>query len=225
MLYCNLPYREGEDMQETRQQILDILKEQGPATVGQLATGLALTPITVRHHLSILQSEGFISAEQVRRKVGRPHYVYALTEKASDTFPQGYHILTDRLLEELKSMVGQDGMETLLNRLADKLAASIGPHIGDGTLEERLDQAARLLEQEGFLAKWEKTPQGYVFYELNCPYRRVIQNHPEVCTMDQRFLSEVLRISVEKIDCIVGGGARCTYAVRTGAEAIPAGNG
>ena len=202
-------------MQETRQQILTILKEKGSATVGTLAISLDLTPITVRHHLSILLGEGYLTAQQVRRKVGRPHYVYALTEKASDLFPQGYHLLTARLLDELKAMVGQDGMQVVLTRLADKLAATVGPQIGNGTLEDRLDQAAHLLVAEGFLARWEKTPDGYIFYELNCPYRRVIQRHPEVCAMDQHFLSAVLRISVEKIDCIVVGGERCSYRVHT----------
>jgi len=209
-------------MQETRQQILSILRERGSATVDDLATSLDLTPITVRHHLAILLGEGYLTAQQVRRKVGRPHYVYSLTEKASDLFPQGYHLLTDRLLEELKAMVGDEGMNVLLTRLADKLAATIGPQVGDGTLEERLNEAARLLVKEGFLAKWEKTQDGYIFYELNCPYRRVIQHHPEVCTMDQHFLSRVLHISVEKIDCIVGGGERCTYKVYTDQAAQPA---
>ena len=204
-------------MQETRQQILTILKEKGSATVDDLAVGLALTPITVRHHLSILMGEGYLSAQQVRRKVGRPHYLYSLTDKASDVFPQSYHLLTDRLLDELRTMVGVDGMNVLLTRLADKLAATVTPQIGSGTLEQRLDQAASLLVTEGFLARWEKTADGYVFYELNCPYRRVIQRHPEVCTMDQRFLSEVLHIGVEKIDCIVAGGEKCTYRVRTDA--------
>jgi predicted ArsR family transcriptional regulator len=146
--------------------------------------------------------------------------VYSLTDKASDLFPQGYHLLTDRLLDELKGMVGEDGMKLMLSHLADNLAESISPQISDGTIEQRLDQAARLLVKEGFLAKWEKTADGYVLYELNCPYRRVIQHHPEVCTMDQHFLSEVLKISVEKIDCIVGGGERCSYKIDT-AELVP----
>jgi DeoR family transcriptional regulator, suf operon transcriptional repressor len=202
-------------MQETRHQILTILKEKGSATVDDLATSLNLTPITVRHHLSILLGEGYLSAQQVRRKVGRPHYVYTLTEKAADVFPQGYHLLTDRLLDELKVMVGREGMQVMLERLADRLAATVAPQVGGDTMEERLNQAALLLVSEGFLARWEKTTDGYIFYELNCPYRRVIQHHPEVCSMDQRFLSEVLHIGVEKIDCIVAGGERCSYRVHT----------
>jgi predicted ArsR family transcriptional regulator len=208
-------------MQETRQQILTILKEKGSATVDTLATSLNLTPITVRHHLSILLGEGYLAAQQVRRKVGRPHYVYSLTEKASDVFPQGYHLLTDRLLDELKIMVGQEGMEALLARLADRLAANIAPQVNGDSVEDRLNQAARILVNEGFLARWEKTADGYIFYELNCPYRRVIHHHPEVCSMDQRFLSEVLNIGVEKIDCIVAGGERCTYRVQAAHQGQP----
>ncbi len=202
-------------MQETRQQILTTLRERGPATVDELAGAVGLTPITIRHHISILQGEGYITSQQVRRKVGRPHYVYSLTDKAADLFPQSYHLLTERLLDELKATVGQEGMESLLQRLADRLAANISPQVTAAGLEERLEQAARILVAEGFLARWQKTPDGYVFHELNCPYRRVIQHHPEVCAMDQRFLSSVLGISVEKIDCIVTGGERCTYRVHT----------
>ena len=208
-------------MQETRQQILTILKEKGSATVDELATSLELTPITVRHHISILLGEGYLDTRQVRRKVGRPHYLYTLTDKAGDLIPLGYHLLTDRLLEELRVMVGEDGMNDMLTRLADKLAATVAPQIKSGTLEERLDEAARLLVDEGFLARWEKTKDGYLLYELNCPYRRVIQHHPEVCTMDMHFLSDVLHIGIEKIDCIVGGGERCTYRVHTEPQSPP----
>ncbi len=198
-------------MQETRQQILTILKEKGQATVDDLAGSLGLTPITVRHHLSILMGEGYLAAQQVRRKVGRPHYVYNLTDKAADLFPQGYHILTDRLLDEMQDMVGKEGMAELIGRLADKLAAKIAPQVVGGTLEERLEQAARLLVSEGFLARWERTTDGYVFTELNCPYRRIVDRHPEVCIMDERFLTAVLGAHVERVECTAGGSGRCSY--------------
>lgn len=202
-------------MQETRQQILTILREKGQATVDDLAGALALTPITIRHHLSILMGEGYLNAQQVRRRVGRPHYVYSLTDKAADLFPQGYHVLAVRLLDEMQEMVGEDGMTELLTRLADKLAATVGPPVASATLEERLNQAARLLAAEGFLARWEKTNDGYVFSKLNCPYRRVVERHPEVCIMDQRFLASVLGMTVDRVECLTAGGGRCTYRVRS----------
>ena len=79
-------------MQSTRQEILEILKEERQATVEDLAQRLELTPMTIRHHLNVLQAQGLIEAAKVRRsqKVGRPRLVYTLTEAADDHFPQSY---------------------------------------------------------------------------------------------------------------------------------------
>jgi len=208
-------------MQETRRQILNILKEKGQATVDSLAAALGLTPITVRHHLSILQSEGYIVARHERRKVGRPHYVFVLTEKANDFFPQSYHLLADRVLAEVQSLVGREQMATLFRRIAHRLVADVKPRLTGETLEQRLDEATRLLADEGFLARWEKTADGYVIYELNCPYRRVVREHEEICIMDHQILSDLLDVPVEKVECIVTGGSRCTYRIPT-THMIPA---
>ncbi len=55
-------------MQATRQRILEILKERHTATVEELAKELELTPVTIRHHLDILRSEGLVQAPQVKRR-------------------------------------------------------------------------------------------------------------------------------------------------------------
>ena len=64
-------------MQTTRQEILEILKEERQATVEDLATRLGLTPMTIRHHLNVLQAQNLVEASKVRRsqRVGRPRLV------------------------------------------------------------------------------------------------------------------------------------------------------
>jgi DeoR family suf operon transcriptional repressor len=61
-------------MQSTRQEILSILREQRQATVDELAESLELTPMTIRHHLNVLQAQNLVVASKVRRskRVGRP---------------------------------------------------------------------------------------------------------------------------------------------------------
>ena len=66
-------------MQETRQQIIDILKQRDQATVDDLAADLDLTPMTVRHHLGILEEQQLVVAEPQRGKVGCPHDLYRVT--------------------------------------------------------------------------------------------------------------------------------------------------
>ena len=77
-------------MQSTRQEILEILKEDKQATVEDLAERLQLTPMTIRHHLNVLQAQNLVTTATVRRsqKVGRPRLVYTLTAAADDLFPQ-----------------------------------------------------------------------------------------------------------------------------------------
>ena len=53
-------------MQDTRQQILEILKRLGEVTVQDLSNELRLTSVTVRHHLEILRSEGYITEPEIR---------------------------------------------------------------------------------------------------------------------------------------------------------------
>ena len=80
-------------MQETRQQIIEILKTRSQATVDDLADALALTTMTVRHHLGILEEQSLVQTEIQRGRVGRPHYVYRLTISSGPhvelTYPAG----------------------------------------------------------------------------------------------------------------------------------------
>ena len=72
-------------MHAVRKHILEILKERNGATVAELADCLEMAPVSVRHHLDILQGDNLICVERLERKgnVGRPQQVYALTADAS----------------------------------------------------------------------------------------------------------------------------------------------
>lgn len=74
--------------QSTRDLILHALKSSAQSNIESLADAADVSPITVRHHLNSLQAEGLIEVESVRRKVGRPYYVYSLTEKGNELFPK-----------------------------------------------------------------------------------------------------------------------------------------
>ena len=40
-------------------------------------------------------------------------------------------------------------------------------------------------------------------------------NHPEVCTVDQALISKMLSLPAEKVECVLNGGAHCTYVVQS----------
>ena len=82
------------------------------------------------------------------------------------------------------------------------------------SMDERLNLVKTLLTKEGFDIEWERTGEGYSIHEVNCPYLKIGQNHPEVCTVDQMLISTMLAVPAEKVQCILNGDAKCTYLVQ-----------
>jgi len=114
-------------MQDTRQQILEILKRDGEVTVQELSQELELTSVTVRHHLEILRSEGFITEPEIRRssRPGRPRYVYRLTSTAADLFPNNYSGLAGALLDAVRLNLSPEQENAIFLQAAKSLAAGI----------------------------------------------------------------------------------------------------
>jgi predicted ArsR family transcriptional regulator len=200
-------------MQSTRQEILEILKEERQATVEDLARRLELTPMTIRHHLNVLQAQNLVVASKVHRskKVGRPRLVYTLTEAADDLFPQSYGQLARHLVSEVKDSMGEDEAEAILRRVAERVASEGPPRIEGQQFEERLNQVVDFMHGQGFISRWEKAEDGYVITNVNCPYRHVSQEHNEVCIMDTEILTKLLGVTPERLGSMRAGDAACSF--------------
>jgi predicted ArsR family transcriptional regulator len=200
-------------MQSTRQEILEILKEERQATVEDLAERLELTPMTIRHHLNVLQAQNLVVAAKVRRsqKVGRPRLVYTLTETADDLFPQGYGKLASYLVSELKETLGVEEAQAIFRRVAERVAQDAPSPVEGRSFEERLEKAADFMEEQGFIVRWEKTDEGYIFTNINCPYRRVTREHGEICVMDTALITRLLGVEPKRLSGQQRGEAPCSY--------------
>ncbi len=209
-------------MHETRQRIIEFLKEKRQATVEELAAAIHLTPMAVRYHLNVLQADNLISVFAVRRQSGpgRPQQVYKLTEAADELFPEDYRSLTDYLLDELRSRLGQDGVGELFSSIANRLANEAPPVKEEQSFEDRLDQVIDFLESKGFAVCWKKDENNYVIHAHSCPYRQIAKAHGEVCLLDKRVIGRMLNTTPLRIACLTKGDERCTYRVTEPIELI-----
>ncbi|GAB4454959.1 MAG: hypothetical protein Kow00120_24640 [Anaerolineae bacterium] len=208
-------------MQETRQHILEILKEAGQATVDELVAELRnrtgdITAVTVRYHLDILRSEGLVDASNVRRRrsPGRPQYIYALTEEAEAYFPKNYQSLADHLLGELKEKYPAAEVRDLIRAVAQRMAAEVGALPDDLDPEARLEQIAAFLTEKGYRASWEPVDgEGgtYLLHISNCPYHSVAGKHCELCLMDTELINLLTSDSSAATSHIANGADTCTY--------------
>jgi len=200
-------------MNSTRDRILQTLLRNPRTTINFLAKSVGINPISVRHHLNNLMVEGLVGYEEERHGVGRPRMVYSLSEAGNERFPTRYLRLTSRLLDQLKTSMPEPMVSKLFSQMASVMAADYTEQMSGLTMEERLDLTKTLLTEEGFNVEWEKAGNDYHIHEITCPYLRIGQNHPEVCTVDQTLISKMLAVPAEKVHCILSGDTHCTYIV------------
>jgi DeoR family suf operon transcriptional repressor len=202
-------------IQTRRQEILNILKQQGEATVDELATMLELTPVTVRHHLDILRAEGLVEAPAVRRRhgPGRPQYVYTLTPESANLFPQRYDVLANELLDEIKSAMNRDQVRGIFDHIVERRLKDAPLLDGTRLAGEKMDALVRYLSDKGFIAEWERTNGKWFLYASNCPYQNVAAEHPEICAVDHLVLQRMTGTDVHCVRRITDGAYSCIYEI------------
>lgn len=205
-------------MQETRHSILEILRQRRQATVDEIVSDLqarrgAITAVTVRHHLKLLQEEGLITAPELRRRSspGRPQYIYALTGRAHDYFPNNYQRLAEGLLEQLQKYLPPDGVNVILEGVADHMARDV--EIPKGDMNARMDVVVEYLTERGYEANWEQNDEGYVLYTANCPYHQISGDNPRLCDLDMRLVSSLLNVVPRRISHVSNGDETCSYLI------------
>lgn len=197
----------------TRETILHAIKSRHEATVDELAEVADVSPVTVRHHLNALQAEDLVMARSVRRKVGRPHYVYSLSEDGQELFPQKYYRLSSHLLEELKTRFSPEVVSSVFDGVAQRIMAERKGEFEHLPFEQKLSYLVDLLAEEGFLAKWEKQGNQYQLIEYSCPYLSIGEIHDEVCTFDKGLIIGVLATEVTQHSCMLAGDNCCQFTI------------
>ncbi len=208
-------------MQQTRRHILEILKEHKEATIDEIVTALSarigkITAVTVRHHLEILRGDGLVAAPTVRRRSapGRPQYVYTLTERAADHFPNNYQGLASGLLQQIKDQLPPEQVVQILEGVAAEMVDDA--MVPDAPLEVRLDHTVSYLNNHGYTASWSRNQQGHILSVTNCPYEQVTCSNPELCKMDKRLIDGVLGVYTKRLSSQLDDGEACNYLVPSG---------
>ena len=169
-------------MTTSRQKILTHLKKTRSASAREIARALKLSAPNVRHHLSVLCSDGRVEMTAVhnRGERGRPEKAYSLSEAA---LGDNLSALTQAILTEAGSKVRMEAVARLL--LGEQQFAGL-------PMNRRLALLIEKLNEMHYQAKWEAGAGGPRVLLGHCPYARVIDAHPEICTMDAALLKKAL---------------------------------
>lgn len=213
-------------VQTTKSQILALLKRSGGSTVDELASALELARMTIRQHLGTLERDNLVTAHEVRRPTGRPHFVYSLTDKGEETFPKRYDRLADMIIDEvalldsseIEGLSSAEKKALLFRKLARRVVSEYAQRLEGKSLQERVSAVVDILETESGFAEWRKLPEGFEIVGYNCPYRRVAESQDEVCVWHLELFSQLLGSHVRAAEVQSHGADCCRFVVETSAS-------
>lgn len=199
---------------ETRQQILLLLRRKGPMTAAELSEDLGIGAVGVRQHLALLERDGLVYISGVRRAVGRPSHLYALTNAAEALFPKAYdHLLIDAL-EFVQAQGGEGAIEQLFEARRKRLYAEYAPRLEGRSLPERVAELATILNEHGYMCEWRRLPDGAIeLIEHNCPIDCVARVYPQACAHERALYEDLLRVPVERQQTIAADGRCCRFRI------------
>lgn len=201
-------------MSNTRDLVLQNLIERQRCTINDLADAVEINPISVRHHIGRLESEGLVESEEERHGVGRPRRVYFLSEKGVEQFPARTVRFTRQLLDQMKSEMAPDAVDKLFKGMAEGMIAGYRQEGQQAqSLDERLALVDKWLTNEGFSVQVERDDTNVTIRETACPYYHVGQSHDEVCHIDSALIAEALSVTPERTTCLLDGDNHCTYII------------
>ena len=193
----------------TRGRVISLLRF-GPRTVNELAAVLELTDNAVRVHLSALERDGLVQQEGVRRALGKPAFVYRLTDEAETFFPKAYATILGSVLTALRNERGAAGLEDFLR--------GVGQETGERAraegveLRDRVGVAASLLGDLGGLAEVVEHEDDYVIRGYSCPLGAIVGRNPEACALAEEIVAGVVGQKVTEC-CDRSGSPRCAFRI------------
>src|SRR5438094_3972973 len=150
--------------------LLVLLKTRGPQTAADLGKATGVTGEAARQQLVRLASDGLVVATAEPRGVGRPAQVWALTDAGNARFPDAHAELTAQLIRSIRTQLGEDVLDRLIeSRAAESRASYAAALEGAADLGERVSRLAEARTREGYMAESSAEGEEYVLVENHCP--------------------------------------------------------
>lgn len=210
---------------KTSEKIISLLKVEGALTAKVLASELQLTTMGVRQHLQALEESGDISFEDKKALRGRPTRYWALTTKSNSRFSDRHEELTVQLIDSVKSVFGDSGLEQLISHREQASLNLYQTALMDKEgLEEKLTALAELRTQEGYMANVVKGSlddqkcDETVFWllENHCPICTAASSCLNFCRSELNLFQTILAdvATVTREEHIIEGARRCAYKIQ-----------
>jgi predicted ArsR family transcriptional regulator len=181
--------------------------------IDDLSKELKITSMGIRQHLLSLERKGLIDYVTKKQGIGRPAFLYKLTDKADDLFPKAYHSFIIDTLKDIERNEGREKVDELFKWRRMRLIKDTKDILLDKNLDEKVYGLRDMLESKGYFVELDESDGDYTLKEFNCPIFQVATEFKEACKHELQFYKEVLGRDVKRIECMSDGNVSCTYSI------------
>ena len=200
----------------SQMRVLEHLKRHGDSSIPELASAFGLSVETVRSQVKGLVARGLVRKAGARRQgPGRPEQIYGLDPSADAFFPNRQ----SELLEGLAPFLQAEGQQSVLVRYMEQFSRErrqkAMARLNGMEGRERLEEAARILTDEGYMAEVvpgdEDAPPRLRL--CHCPLRDLVRVTSAPCKAEIGFVRALVGDTLARVEYLPDGDGACTYAV------------
>lgn len=198
----------------TKQKILTLLKKSDWLTVSELSRRMGITPMAVRQHLMALEKRGIIRYEARKYGIGRPVFLYRLTDMAEEIFPKAYGKFINEMLLTLEETEGTKKLDKLFRLRKEHILEEKRNSLAGGkTLAEKVSKLAGELDGEGFMVEFSEDGDNFILKQYNCPIKGVAARFKQPCKYELELYRDLFGKGVSRPECQSEGDPACTYVI------------
>ncbi|MEC7355593.1 MAG: winged helix-turn-helix transcriptional regulator [Planctomycetota bacterium] len=193
--------------------IIDLLRQHGERTVGELSELMGVTLTAVRQRLNRLMEHGYVHREKRIQSRGRPTHGYTLTAEGRRRAGENFADLATALWEEVIALPDSEIRTQLIEGIAKRLAKTYETQVAGGSLAERMGSIATLFESRKIPMVVEDLPETSTptLKVMACPYPDLVDEDATICQMETTLLSELTGQSLRLDGCSHEGGNCCKF--------------
>lgn len=200
------------------ERVLVLLKTHGPMGTAALAGRLGISSEAVRQLVTKLQQAELLEGQlEPSTQAGRPRQLWTLTTRGHARFPDAHGQLTAELLDGVRALFGEEGLDRLIARREASSRAAYARACADArTLGERAVALAAARDAEGYMARVERDGRDWLLIEDHCPICVAAQNCQGFCRSELKLFRETLgaEADVQREQHLLAGARRCVYRIR-----------
>lgn len=189
-----------------RLRVLNELKRTQGLCVADLAERLGMSYMGVKGVCLDLEKRGLVDTWRQPQKIGRPHLLYRLTQRAQDLFPAESNTLTLDTLEAARKLYGPTAPDKLLLLVFQKKTEQYLTKLKGDKPAERAKWLARLRDHDGYMSECEIDEKGGVrIVEHHSPILDILREFPLVAKLETDMFQRLIGTPVQREETCASG--------------------